>query len=216
MIEDLDGYPEVHWLCPGLLLEEPLAGRVVEVVGFTLEHDDLFGQAVQLAHVLVDSVEKRDRLLQQQGRPDDAVSHLPHLWLEVGHVEEEDGLGRFLHLVDGIVHRVDQTGDVAPVERGDEGAPDGEQHLTGNTVALVLAVHDGLEVLSESRPTLKGGAQRSCSSHYGSRMLGEQSEETLLLGHDGLQPAHRLFSWLVRTITDHPFGCGSQWAGNAS
>ena len=72
-----------------------------------------------------------------QTRPNKCVDEdAAHLGLELGRLEQHDGLRRLLHLVDGVVHPPDQVLDVAAVEGGDEGAADRLDHLArdGGTV----------------------------------------------------------------------------------
>ena len=56
------------------------------------------------------------RFHRQFGAAQDDVGHLAHLQLEFRHLEQGDGLGRLLHLVDGVIELVDQLLDVAAVE----------------------------------------------------------------------------------------------------
>jgi hypothetical protein len=61
-------------------------------------------------------------------------------------LEQADGLHRLVHHVDRIIHRLDQILDVAAVERCDEAAAHGQQHLAGDIVRLVLQRHDARAV----------------------------------------------------------------------
>ena len=88
-----------------------------------------------------DGAEQRHRLLDQTGGFDDRVAHLPHLRRERAHVEQDDGLGGRLHLIDGIVHRGDQVLDVDAIERRDEGAAHRDQHVAGGIVGIAFALH---------------------------------------------------------------------------
>jgi len=108
----------------------------------------------------VDGAEERNRLAHEPGAFDDRVADLAHLRLEGMHIEKGDRLGGLLHLVDGVVHRGDQVGDVAAVERRDEGAPDGDQDLARHAVGVMLAVHDRFAVERHGLAALQHGAQR--------------------------------------------------------
>jgi hypothetical protein len=55
---------------------------------------------------------------------------------------------------------------------------------------VVLAVHDDLVVALHSRAALQHGAQGLRSREHRLRMSGKQVEESLLLRHQGVKPAH--------------------------
>jgi hypothetical protein len=57
--------------------------------------------------------------------------------IQAAHLEQQDGLGSLVHLVDGIVKRRDEILDVGAIERGDKRAPHCGQHHPGELVASV-------------------------------------------------------------------------------
>ena len=140
------------------------------------------------ASVLIDAAAASLRCT-RLGAFDDGVRHLLHLRREVALVEQHDGLGGLLHLVDGVVHRGDQILDVAAVERRDEGAPHRDQHLARDVVGVVLAVHHGLVVARHGVAAFEHGAQRLGAGDDRFGMLGKQIEEALFLRHQGVKPA---------------------------
>src|SRR5690348_8049238 len=146
VVVDLVSGDEGHGIGGALGLEQLLEADVVQVVGPALDLGDLLGQRADAAGLLADGAQERHRLLNQHGAFDDGVAHLLHLRRERADVEQHDGLGGLLHLVDGVVHRGDEILDVAPVERRDEGAADRGEHLARHVVGVLLAVHDGAVV----------------------------------------------------------------------
>src|SRR6185437_9029774 len=79
---------------------------------------------------------------------------------------------------------------VAAVEWRDEGAAHRDQHVAGDVVGVLLAVHDGLIVALHRLAALQHGAQRLGAGQHGPRMACEHVEEALLLRHQGVKPAH--------------------------
>jgi hypothetical protein len=54
----------------------------------------------------------------------------------------------------------------------------------------MLAIHDRLAVALNGLAAFQHRAQRLCAGKYGLRVPREQVEEALLLGHQGMKPAH--------------------------
>ena len=131
---------------------------------------------VQLVGTALDAASPRSAIALQAGRSwrptwpaagpprrqarglDDDVAHLAHPRLEVVCSNKVDGLGGLVHLVDGVVHRLDQVLDVAAVERRDEAATDGQQHLAGDVVGAVLELDDGAAVTGRCRGRRRAAA----------------------------------------------------------
>ena len=120
--------------------------------------------------------------------------HLAHLRLEAGDLEQGDGLGGLLHLVDGVVEQADQVLDVAAVERRDEGAPHPQQHVAGDGVGLVLMGDDAAAGFGHTGAAFQQVAQRHGAVHQGAGMAVEQREEFLLARHQGLEKAQHASS----------------------
>jgi hypothetical protein len=99
-------------------LEGGLQPRRVDVVGMAFHPDQPLGQLVEPAAVGADVAEQRHRFRHQPRRIDDDRRHVLHFLAELGHFIELDRRCRRLHLVDRVVHRSDQGGDRASVERG--------------------------------------------------------------------------------------------------
>jgi len=86
-------------------------------------------------------------------------------------LEQDDGFGRLLHLVDGVVHQADQILDVAAVERGDERPPHRQHHLAVTASASVswapiLARQSSTEA-RESSSSASASAPARLSPHAG-------------------------------------------------
>ena len=160
----------------------------------------------------VDRGEQRHRLLHQGGGGDDDVGHFLHAGGERALVEHHDGLGGLLHLVDGVVHRGDQVLDVAAVERRDEGAPDRDQHLAGDVVGVLLAIHDGLVVDRDGVAAFEHGAQRLGAGYDRIRMPGKEIEEALLPRQQRVKPSQhggsRLAFWQTPSTGDSSVRAG--------
>ena len=82
---------------------------LVEVIGPFLDPRELFRESGQPGRILVDAAQERHRLGRQPGRLDDRGPHLLHAGVKARLFEEGDRLHRLVHLVDGIVHRLDQV-----------------------------------------------------------------------------------------------------------
>src|SRR3546814_2896841 len=65
-----------------------------------------------------------------------------------------------LHLVDRIVHRGDQVGDRAAIERGQEGAAHRLQHLARDRVGVMLALDDLLNMVGDPFTALHQPCER--------------------------------------------------------
>ena len=90
-------------------------------------------------------------------------------------------LAVLFHLVDGVVHRAYQAADVASVKRRDEGAADGQQHLTRDLVRLGFGFRDLSDVNGDVVPTLKQLLQRPRTGAERQAMSLEQIEEAFFL-----------------------------------
>ena len=117
------------------------------------------------------------------------VAHLLHLRLEAAHLEQRDGLGGLVHLVDGIVQRADQVLDIGAVERRDEGAAHRDQHLPGDFVGLILAPKICLRQCSTASPPFSRPRSASAPATTMRGVLLKEVKEPVLLGHDRLEPA---------------------------
>ena len=171
---------------------ERLAALVVDLVGALLDADDLLGERVELVGIAADIGEQRHRLEHELCRLHHDLAHLLHLRLEAFHLEQGDGLGGLVHLVDGIVERVDQILDVGAVERGDEGAAHGGQHLARDLVGLRFALENDLAIMLDAVAALEQSVQRLGARDDNGGMPHEELEEPLLLRHQRLEPAeHR-------------------------
>ena len=97
-----------------------------------------------------------------------------------------------LHLVDRIVHRADQRGDRAAVERRQEGPPDGGQDLADDVVGLVLPAVDLADIF-----LVRGAAVDELGQRFGGRderrrMRFEHPEEIARPWKDTLEPVEHL------------------------
>ena len=161
----------------------------MQLVGALLDANDLLGNQVELARILADVAQKRHRALYQFRACERVLAHLLHLPLEAVHLEQRDGLGGLVHLVDRVVERADQVLDVAAVERRDEGAADGDQHLAGDLVRLIFQREDLRAAVLDRVAALQETAQRLGARDDKSGMLLKEVKELVLLGHDRLEPA---------------------------
>src|SRR5712691_394017 len=189
VVVDLVAGDESHGIARPLRLEKLSEPEIVQVVGAAFDLRDLLGERADAAGLLADRAQERHRFLDQHGALHDGVAHLLHLRREGADVEQHHRLRGLLHLVDGIVHRRDEILDVAAIERRDEGAPDRDQHVPRDGVRVVLAVHHGAVMRRHGLAAIEQGAQRLGAGHDGLRVAGEQVEETLFLGHQGVEPA---------------------------
>lgn len=128
----------------------------MDLVGLALELDQALGELVQLRRVARDVAQQRHGLGGEPGRVGDDRDHLLHFRLELLELVEIDGGGGGVHLVHRIVHRADQAGDRAAVERRQEGAADRGQHLADDVVGVVLALVDLLDVRLHALAALTG------------------------------------------------------------
>src|SRR5215204_845708 len=179
MIVDLAADEERHRVGRLIGAIEIAQADIVQVVGLTLDERDLLRQPADATGVAVDGAQQRDRLLHQQRRFDDRLGHLLLLRRERALVEQQDGFGGLLHLVDGVVHRGDQVFDIATIERRDESAAYRDQHLAGDVVGIVLAIHHDLVVLLDRRAAFEHLPQRLGTGHDDLGMAREQVKEPI-------------------------------------
>ena len=141
--------------------------------------------AAEVAH-------QRNRFGSEHRRVADHFDHLLHLGLEAGDAIGIDRARQRLHLVDRIVHRGDQGGDGAAVERRQEGAPDAGQHLADNFVRLVLAVVDFAQVSGIRRSPVDQLVKRFGPGDESRGMGFEHAEEVAGLWKQPLKPVEHL------------------------
>ena len=77
----------------------------------------------------------------------------------------------------------DEVLDVRPVEWRNERAPHRDRHLPRDLVGLVLALGNDAAIALDIVAALEHAAQRLGAGDYDRRVLREQREEPLLLGH---------------------------------
>ena len=114
-----------------------------------------------------------------------------HRRLEAALLEQRDRLGGLVHLVDGVVHRLDQVLDVAPVERRDEGPAHREQHLVRHLVGRVFVPHDLLAPVRDRSPPSRSfwrasapaSSVRECCSN---RSKNLSSRGSIALNHSSM------------------------------
>src|SRR5204862_7913680 len=92
------------------------------------------------------------------------------------------------HLVDGVIERVDQVFDVAAVERCDESAADGVEHLPRQGIGLVFVLHDASATLVNTDAALEKIIQRSGTKAERDGVTVEQIDEAILPRHQRLKP----------------------------
>src|ERR1700674_4711450 len=200
MVVDLVADDERHRVgsCVGAVeLTQPV---VVDVVGAALDLGDALGDAAEAGGLGADRAEQRHCLLDQAGRFHDRVAHLPHLRRERAQVEQDDGLGGGLHLVDGVVHRRDQVLDVDAIERRDEGPAYRDQHFAGGLVGVPLALHHDPAMLLDGLASLQHGAQRLGAGADGVRVPLEQIEEALFPRQQRVKPAQHSLPSPIRGV----------------
>src|ERR1700760_2916751 len=122
VVVDLGADNKVHGVGAAMLEEQLLEPDIVEIIDAAFELGQLFGDRIQLSHILADRLQQRQRAYDKVRAVHQQRSNLAHRRLEDTDLEQDDGLGGLLHLIDGVVHRCDQVLDIAAVERGDEGA----------------------------------------------------------------------------------------------
>src|SRR5207247_1437883 len=106
----------------------------------------------------------------------------------------------FIHLVDCIVHRIDQVLDVSAIERGDEGTAHRRQNLPRDFVSFGFAVKYLHAVMLDLVATLQQATKCLCTGENNRGVPHEEAEETLLLGHQGLKPAKHLLSRVIAVM----------------
>ncbi len=194
MLVDLGADDEIHGVGVAMLEKQFLQPDIVEVVDAALQLADLLGDRRQHRDVVADRLHQRQCAADQIGALDNQRSDFAHRRLEGADLEQNDGLGGLLHLVDGIVHRGDQVLDVAAVERGDEGAADRGQHLAGDIVGVVFELIDALAEHRRLVAAAQHVLQRQRALHDGLGMAGKQVEKPLFLGQEIAKPAqHRSY-----------------------
>src|SRR5712691_4040582 len=149
MIVDLHSDEERHRVGRLVGPIQLLQPDIVQLVGAPLDLRYLLADLADAPGIGIDRGQQRHRFPHQRGAHHDRIRHLLLLRRERALIEQHDGLGGLLHLIDGVVHRGDEVLDVAAVERSDEGAPHRNQHLAGNVVGFLLAIHHGLVVASD-------------------------------------------------------------------
>src|SRR5712691_2980159 len=179
---------ESHRIGAAVLLVELLEPAIVELVGLPLDPADFLGDLAQMRGLRGDRAHARHRLVHEHGAFLDGVAHRLHLRRERSHVEHHDGFRGLLHLIDGIVHRGDEVLDIAAIERGDEGAADGDEHVPGDVVGVLLAVHDDLVIVRNRVAAVEHRTQGIGAGDHALGMLREQVEEALLPRQQCLKP----------------------------
>src|SRR5579871_1303716 len=116
VVVDLVSGDEPHRVA-AVPLEQRLQADVMEIIGAPLDLRNLLCDRVDSPRLLADRTQQRDRLFNKQRTFDDGIAHLLHFGREGAYVEQHHGLGGFLHLVDGIIHRGDEVLD-APRSNG--------------------------------------------------------------------------------------------------
>src|SRR6266567_2116046 len=177
MVVDLVADDERHRIGSRVGAVELPQAAVVNVVGAALDLGDALGDAAEAGGLGADRAEQRHRLLDQAGRLDDRIAHLPHLRRERAHLEQDDGLGGGLHLVDGVVHR------------RDEGAAYRDQHFAGDLVGLPLALHHDSAMRLDGFAAVEHGAQRLGAGTDEMRVPLEHVEEALFPRQQRVKPA---------------------------
>jgi hypothetical protein len=114
-----------------------------------------------------DCVQERNCLLEELRRFHDRVTHFLHLRGECGDIEQNYCLGRLLHLVDRVIHGGDQVTDAAAVERRNESAVHGDEHLARRIVGVVLAIHYRFAVGRDGFTAFHHCAQGLCAGKHG-------------------------------------------------
>ena len=150
------------------------------------------GQLVQARAVAGDVAQQRHRLGGQARGIDDDRRHVAHLGLELGDLVEIDRGGGGLHLVDRIVHRADQAGDRAAVERRQEGLAHGLQHFADDVVGIMLALDRSRGYGRLRRAALEQPRERVGAGDDRHGMRLEQLEEIARLGQQALEPGEHV------------------------
>jgi hypothetical protein len=118
--------------------EKRLATPIVDLVRPLLDTNDALSECVEASGVVADRAEKRHRLQHQVRGLQNDIAHLLHLRFEGAHLEQGDGFGGLVHLIDGVVHHGREALDVGAVEGGDEAAAHRRQDLARDLVGLGL------------------------------------------------------------------------------
>src|SRR6266567_3525943 len=171
MVVDLVADDERHRIGSRVGAVELPQAAVVDVVGAALDLGDALGDAAEAGGLGADRAEQRHRLLDQAGRLDDRIAHLPHLRRERAHLEQ------------------DQVLDVDTIERRDEGAAYRDQHFAGDLVGLPLALHHDSAMRLDGFAAVEHGAQRLGAGTDEMRVPLEHVEEALFPRQQRVKPA---------------------------
>ncbi len=171
-------------------IEQRLEAPIVDIVGMALDPDQPLGERVEAVRVAAYRAQQRHGLGgDSRSLDDDPVISRIGLF-ELGDLIERDRLGGPVHLIDGVVHRSDQAGDGAAIERRDQDAPHILQHLANDVIRLVLLIVDFLAIGSDRVSALEEPRKRVRPRHQRLRMFFELLEEAALTGHQFLEPPH--------------------------
>ena len=165
----------------------------MQIIGLAFEVGNLPADLAQAAGFRVDGAQARHRIAHEAGAFDDGIAHCALAGRELADIEQHHALGGLLHLVDRVIHRGDQTRDVAAIERRDESAPHHDEHIAGDVVGIQFAVHDGLVVLRHPLSAIEQRAQRLGTRDHRLGMPDEHLEEFLFPGQQLLEPAEHAF-----------------------
>ena len=139
-----------------MLAEQAFEPGSMDFVGMAFHPHQPLGQFVEPRAIRADVAEQRQRLGRQPGGIDDDAPDVAHFGFEFGDVVQVDRARGLLHLVDRVVHRCDQVGDRAAVERGQESAADGLQHFAGNRVGIMPVSYTHLDVYKRQGYRIEG------------------------------------------------------------
>jgi len=115
-----------------------------------------------------------------------------HLRLEICHPVDPNGLCRVPDFIDGVVHRADERGDCAPVERRNEGAAHRREHVPRNAVGRGLERANLIQPRRDRRSVEHGG-KCICRFDEQAGLPFEQIEIFVLMRKDPLKHSTHRF-----------------------
>src|SRR5215216_4293898 len=182
LLDDVLPHQQVAGRVLGLEVVQVGPGPPVQPVALVLQLVDV--DQVGAQRLLLEPAQVAQAVGGRPGRPVDQPGLLDHGVQRLGHLVEDQHVGRRLDGVQDVVELAGQGVDVLAVERGDEGAVEPGVDGVGEPVALVLGVdqalglHLGVDEVLHHVQQLPGGVDEV------GRDLIEQVEVGLLAGKD--------------------------------
>ncbi len=155
MVIDLLPTHEFHGIARLGPLVKNLQTAIVDLVPTPLDLGHLQADFVEQSRVLADVGKQWHGPGDQVCALHNGVRHGPHVRLERGDLEQHDGFGSLLHLVDRIVHGGDQVFDVTTVKGRNERASDSDEDLARDRIGLLFIAQDVSTMLRCAFPALQ-------------------------------------------------------------